>query len=290
MTNLSEPLSMHRKHRHWRMMAGHPGEPFRLNASPGVSSRVRRASSQCRCRCSLQLSATSCRLPSPAVVALDSLRRRSQHDAIGATKAPLVEEGRVPGVRYRAIAAEGGVIKETAAWAVFKLRSGALFSRGHEEGRDWPRSVHELGVPQESGFESVEPEKTTIRPTTPTVSVLRRKTSTVERGKYSAPVRVRKTVSVLSWHFSTITVALRGGRPSFRQPFPTPTTIPVPPAAGTVPVSRTSVDDWAPHPSLARPILGRGGRGRSGRPGGSGIWHHRSPGGGGRRARYQPRA
>ena len=147
MTNLSEPLSMHRKHRHWRMMAGLPGEPLRLNASPGVSSRVRRDSSQCRCRCSLQLSATSCRLPSPAVVALDSLRRRSQHDAIGATKAPLVEEGRVPGVRYRAIAAEGGVIKETAAWAVFKLRSGALFSRGHEEGRDWPRSVHELGVP-----------------------------------------------------------------------------------------------------------------------------------------------
>ena len=139
MTTLSEPLSMHRKHRHWRMMAGLPGEPFRLNASPGVSSRVRRDSSQCRCRCSLQLSATSCRLPSPTVVALDSLRRRSQHDAIGATKAPLVEEGRVPGVRYRSIAAEGGVIKETAAWAVFKLRSGALFSLGHEEGRDWPR-------------------------------------------------------------------------------------------------------------------------------------------------------
>ena len=80
-------------------------------------------------------------------MALDLLRRRSQHDAIGATKAPLVEEGRVPGVRCRAIAAEGGVIKETAARAVFKLRSGGSFSLGEAEGRDWPRSVYELGVP-----------------------------------------------------------------------------------------------------------------------------------------------
>jgi hypothetical protein len=138
---------MHRSRRHRRMTAGLPGEPFRPDAWPGVTSRVRRASSHRRRRCSSRLSTTRCRLPRPGSVALDWLRRRSQHDAIRATKAPLVEQGRVPGVRHRASAAEGGVTKDTAARAVFKLRSGDLFRLGQEEGRDWPLSGNQLSVP-----------------------------------------------------------------------------------------------------------------------------------------------
>jgi hypothetical protein len=80
-------------------------------------------------------------------VALDCVPRPSQHHAIRAANARLVEQGRVPGMRHHVIAAEEGVIQDPAARAVFKLRSGGLFGLGEEEGRDWRVSGYQLSVP-----------------------------------------------------------------------------------------------------------------------------------------------
>ncbi len=124
-----------------------------------------------------------------------------QHDAIGAIGLRLSSRGGYLACVTGPLAAEGGVIKDTAAQAVFKLRSRGFFSLGEAEGRDWPLSVYELGVPHGIRIRVCRARKDTHAPCDTHGLCPNKEDEHCREGEYSAPVRVRKTVSVLEVAF-----------------------------------------------------------------------------------------